>query len=44
MSNEPNIIAGHDAEIEKQEFRKDWIGKISYWIFHHRRWLRILSS
>ena len=42
MSNEPNVIAGHDAEIEKQEFRKDWIGKISYWIFHHRRWLLIL--
>ncbi len=42
MSNEPNIIAGHDAEIEKQEFRKDWIGKISYWIFHHRRWLLVL--
>ena len=20
----------------------DWIGKISYWIFHHRRWLLIL--
>jgi len=42
MSNEPNVIAGHDAEIEKQEFRKDWIGKISYWIFHHRRWLLVL--
>ncbi len=43
MSNDPKTLAGHDAEIEKQEFRRDWIGKVAYWIFHHRRWLLILN-
>ena len=42
MTNDPKVLAGHDAEIEQQEFRKDWIGKIASWIFHHRRWLLIL--
>ncbi len=42
MANEPNVLASGDHEIERQEFRQDWIGKISYWIFHHRRWLLIL--
>jgi len=44
MANEPKALAGHDAEIERQEFRSDWIGKVSYWIFHHRRWLLILFT
>ncbi len=44
MANEPKVLAVADAEIEKQEFRSDWIGKISYWIFHHRRWLLILFT
>jgi predicted RND superfamily exporter protein len=44
MANEPKVLAGDDTEIEKQEFRSDWIGKVSYWIFHHRRWLLILFA
>jgi uncharacterized protein len=44
MTNEPKGLAVDDAEIEKQEFRSDWIGKVSYWIFHHRRWLLILFA
>jgi predicted RND superfamily exporter protein len=43
MSNEPKVLAGDDAEIEKQKFSRDWIGKVAYWIFHHRRWLLILN-
>ena len=30
------------AEIEKQVFSADWVGKISYWIFHYRKPLLIL--
>jgi len=41
MANEPHSIT-NDAEIEQQQFTRDWIGKIAYWIFHHRRWLLIL--
>jgi hypothetical protein len=44
MTNEPKALAVDDAEIEQQKFRSDWIGKISYWIFHHRRWLLILFA
>jgi len=44
MTNESKGLAVDDAEIEKQAFRSDWIGKISYWIFHHRRWLLILFA
>ena len=43
MSNESKVLAADDTEIERQEFQHDWIGKVSYWIFHHRRWLLILS-
>jgi len=43
MSKEPKVLAGDDAEIEKQKFSRDWIGKVAYWIFHHRRWLLILN-
>ncbi|MEY2921011.1 MAG: hypothetical protein RL261_2316, partial [Pseudomonadota bacterium] len=31
-----------DAEIEKLQFTPDWVGKISYWIFHYRKPLLIL--
>jgi hypothetical protein len=37
MSNEPKTLAGDDAEIAKQEFRQDWIGKVARWLFSHRR-------
>jgi len=43
MVNEPKKLAADDAEIERQQFQRDWIGKVSYWIFHHRRWLLILN-
>ncbi|MFM1816999.1 MAG: hypothetical protein RLZ98_3694, partial [Pseudomonadota bacterium] len=43
MSEEKTAIAADDAEIERQQFQHDWIGKISYWIFHHRRNLLILN-
>ncbi len=43
MSEEKTAIAADDTEIERQEFQHDWIGKVSYWIFHHRRNLLILN-
>jgi len=43
MSNEPKVLASDDTEIDRQEFQHDWIGKISYWIFHHRKILLILN-
>jgi predicted RND superfamily exporter protein len=43
MSNEPKVLAADDTEIERQEFQHDWIGKVSYWIFHHRKILLILN-
>jgi len=43
MSEEHKVLSADDAEIERQEFRRDWIGKVSYWIFHYRRWLLILN-
>ena len=43
MSNDPKTLAGHDAEIEKQEFRRDWIGTVARWLFSHRRALLILN-
>jgi len=44
MSNDPKILAtSADDEIEKQQFSRDWIGKVAYWIFHHRRWLLIVN-
>ena len=43
MSNEnESLPQDTDAEIEKQEFSADWVGKISYWIFHYRKPLLIL--
>ena len=43
MSNETGKLPlDSDAEIEKQEFSADWVGKISYWIFHYRKPLLIL--
>jgi predicted RND superfamily exporter protein len=33
---------GDGDEIRRQQFSADWVGKISYWIFHHRKPLLIL--
>ncbi|HEX5648637.1 MAG TPA: efflux RND transporter permease subunit [Steroidobacteraceae bacterium] len=33
---------GDGTEIRRQQFSADWVGKISYWIFHHRKPLLIL--
>jgi predicted RND superfamily exporter protein len=33
---------GEGGEIRRQQFSADWVGKISYWIFHHRKPLLIL--
>jgi hypothetical protein len=45
MSNEPTKLAlgGDDAEIAKQEFRQDWIGKVARWLFSHRRSLLVIN-
>ena len=43
MTNDPNITGGVDAEIAKQQFSRDWIGKVAQWIFHHRRTLLVLN-
>jgi predicted RND superfamily exporter protein len=45
MSNEPTKLAlgGDDAEIAKQQFRQDWIGKVARWLFSHRRSLLVLN-
>jgi uncharacterized protein len=43
MSNEPKVLASDDTEIERQEFQHDWIGKVSSWIFHHRKILLVLN-
>ena len=45
MSNEPTKLAlgGDDAEIAKQQFRQDWIGKVARWLFSHRRSLLIIN-
>ncbi len=43
MSEDKHVLADDDTEIERQEFQHDWIGKVSYWIFHHRRNLLILN-
>ena len=42
MSNDPKVHAD-DAEIERQSFQHDWIGKVSYWIFHHRKILLVIN-
>ncbi len=36
------VPAGSVDEINKDHFRTDWVGKISYWIFRYRRPLLIL--
>jgi predicted RND superfamily exporter protein len=45
MSNEPTKLAlgGDDAEIAKQQFRQDWIGKVARWLFSHRRSLLVIN-
>ena len=35
-------MSADDAAIEKIQFTPDWVGKISYWIFHYRKPLLIL--
>ncbi|HXW10802.1 MAG TPA: MMPL family transporter, partial [Steroidobacteraceae bacterium] len=45
--NDSNLRAGDNGngdggEIRRQQFSADWVGKISYWIFHHRKPLLIL--
>jgi len=42
MSNDLNLGASGDSEIKQQQFSADWVGKISYWIFRHRKPLLIL--
>ena len=36
------VPAGSVDEINREHFRTDWVGKISYWIFRYRRPLLIL--
>jgi len=43
MSNDLKTLAADDAEIARQEFRQDWIGKVARWLFSHRRMLLILN-
>jgi predicted RND superfamily exporter protein len=43
MSEEHKALEGDDTEIDRQEFQRDWIGKVASWIFHHRRNLLILN-
>jgi predicted RND superfamily exporter protein len=37
-----SILDVEDDEIQQKQFRADWVGKISYWIFHWRKPLLIL--
>ena len=37
-----HILDTDDSHIKKRQFRKDWVGRISYRIFHHRKPLLIL--
>jgi len=37
-----NDAAAGEGEIKRAQFSADWVGKISYWIFHHRKPLLIL--
>jgi predicted RND superfamily exporter protein len=37
-----NSAAAPDDEIKQTQFSADWVGKISYWIFHNRKPLLIL--
>jgi hypothetical protein len=43
MSNDPKTLAGDDAEIARQQFSRDWIGKVARWLFSHRRSLLIVN-
>ncbi len=43
MANESKNVPGVEGEeIQQQQFRTDWVGKISYWIFRTRKPLLIL--
>lgn len=43
MSNEQQgLPQGGESEIKQQQFSADWVGRISYWIFHNRKPLLIL--
>ena len=41
MSNKQDGLP-QDDEIEQAQFSADWVGRISYWIFHYRKPLLIL--
>jgi predicted RND superfamily exporter protein len=44
MSNElKDLAAATEAEIAKQQYSRDWIGKVAHWLFSHRRILLILN-
>jgi len=36
------LAAGAGSEIDQSQFRTDWVGKISYWIFSNRKVLLIV--
>jgi predicted RND superfamily exporter protein len=38
----PHTAAAPEDEIKQTQFSADWVGKISYWIFHNRKPLLIL--
>ena len=42
MDNEVNPADDGGTEIRQQQFSADWVGRISYWIFHNRKPLLIL--
>jgi predicted RND superfamily exporter protein len=42
MAQTPQTPTGREAEITQQQFSVDWVGRISYWMFRHRRPLLIL--
>jgi len=44
MSNElKDLAAATEADIARQQFSRDWIGKVAHWLFSHRRILVILN-
>ncbi len=42
MTNESESPGRIDRRDQKEHFRTDWVGKISYWIFRYRKPLLIL--
>jgi predicted RND superfamily exporter protein len=44
MSNElKDLASATEAEIAKQQYSRDWIGKVAHWLFSHRRMLLIIN-